>query len=258
MLDKIINLWSKNIFNHADKNKYARPKNPSFLTEPNKIIRVLREIKADSLLCSIEINGSRGSYNSSILSVKTNPNSIILDELIPADGNALLQEKKALKLSTFHQGVHLAFNLTQIETGISNGITYYKAPLPKQIFYPQQRKSPRIKTNSALIPFSGVVQGGNLVRGHLFDLSHDGACIHINLPANIDKIQHGDKIKKCQINFDNFTINFEFTVYLAKSIKGSSKMYIGGAFENLSSKSQAKLADYITALELNNIRKRKD
>ena len=87
-------------------------------------------------------------------------------------GNAALQSVKSLKLSTFHKGIHLSFNLSKIEVGYSKGILYYKAALPERIFYPQRRRSPRIEISSIDIAFSGVSERtGISVNGYLFDLS---------------------------------------------------------------------------------------
>lgn len=257
MLKTLTNFLSKNIFKKSGKNNFNRLKNPDFLVEPNKIISVLREIEATSLLCTIQIDSSRGSYSSSILKIRTDPNTIIIDELTPNEGNALLQEKKALKLSTFYQGLRLTFNLSHVETGISRGATYYKAALPERIFYPQRRKALRIKVSLKAISFSGIVQGGTLIKGTLFDLSQSGAYININSTANSGNIQHGDKIKKCQIIFENFVMDFDFIVRFVKSQStGSSRLQIGGSFENLSNKNQSKLAGFITSMQRDEIRKR--
>lgn len=259
MLKQLKNLLPINVFKKQNtKNDLNRSGNPNFLIEPNKINKVLREIEATFLLCTVQIDGSKRSYGTSILKIESATNTIVLDELIPKEGNVLLQAKKALKLSTFHQGLHLAFNLSHIESGIENGVTYYKAPLPERIFYPQRRKSPRVKVSLMDLSFSGIAQGGTLVRGHVSDLSQEGAGINVNFPMHTDPIQRGDKLKKCQIVFDNFTMSFDFLVYLVKPLAtGPYKVQIGGSFENISSKNQSKLEDFIASVELSEIRKRR-
>lgn len=259
MLEKLKKWLSiNNVKKQNTKNNFNRSGNPNFLTEPNRINKVLREIEATFLLCTVQIDGSKRSYSTSILKIETATNTIVLDELIPKEGNVLLQEKKALKLSTFHQGLHLAFNLSHMESGIANGVAYYKAPLPERIFYPQRRKSSRVKVSLMDISFSGIAQGGTLIRGHIFDLSQEGAGINVNFPVHTDPIQRGDKLKKCQIIFENFTMNFDFLVYVVKpSATGSSKVQLGGSFENISGKNRSKLEDFITSVELAETRKRR-
>ena len=231
--------------------------NPNFLTDPEKIIKLLSEVETNAPLCTVQISGSDNEYSSSILGVKPDKNAILLDELIPKEGNIQLQQSKALKLTAFHKGIHLSFNLDHLETGHSRGITYYKATIPNRIYYPQRRKSPRIEIRDINIQFNGIAQRtGISVGGYLFDLSRGGA--GIDIPVNRARIQRGDKIKNCQISFEDYVMDFDFNVRFVKNISaGSSKVQIGGLFVNLSSKSESKLSYFITSLERLEIRKQK-
>lgn len=232
--------------------------NPNFLTNYKQIIGLLTELEAGSPLCTVQVEGGNEEYSSSILAVQPDKNAIILDELNPVEGNASLQQRKALKLFAFHKGIHLSFKLKDIEAGHSRGITYYKAPLPDRIYYPQRRRSPRIPVTTVDIQFHGIAQRTGLsVAGYVFDLSRDGA--GIDIPANRARLQRGDTIKSCQISFQNYVMDFDFSVRFVKPVgAGASKAQIGGIFENLSAKSQAKLAHFVAELEREEIRRRKD
>lgn len=240
-----------------DGDALASLQNPNFLVEPDKIVSLLSEIEVSSPLCTIQFEGSEDEYSSSILGIKAEKNLIILDELIPKEGNLRLQQQKSLKLSTYHKGIYLSFNLNDIESGSSRGIIYYKAALPTRIYYPQRRRSPRIEISSIDIAFTGVSERtGVNVSGYLFDLSRGGA--GIDMPANRARIQRGDKLKNCKISFEDYTMDFDFSVRFVKAASGtSSKVQIGGSFENLSPKSQSKLSYFITSLERVEIRKQK-
>jgi len=259
MFKKLKSLFAKEetTDNNEDNDELSLFENPNFITDSDKIIGLLSEIEASSPLCTIKIDGVDEEYNSSILGIKSDNNLIVLDELIPTDGNAALQNIKSLKLSTFHKGIHLSFNLSKIEVGYSKGILYYKAALPERIFYPQRRRSPRIEISSIDIAFSGVSERtGISVNGYLFDLSRGGA--GIDVPLNRARIQRGDKIKNCQISFDEYTMDFDFSVRFVKQpASNSSKIQIGGFFEKLSNKSQTKLSYFIASLERVEIRKQK-
>ena len=262
MLSKLKHFFSKPSQNqdehtHDDDDDLISFENPNFLTEPNKIANLLAEIESSSPLCSVQIEGTPEDFSSSILGVKLDKNVIFLDELMPKRGNDLLLLSRALKLSTFHKGIHLSFNLTGVEVGQSKGIQYYKAPLPDRIFYPQRRRSPRLEISSIDIPFSGVVQRtGISIGGSLFDLSRGGA--GINVPANRARVQRGDIIKNCQMTFEDYVMDFDMSVRFVKPLSASSsKVQIGGLFENVSSKSQSKLSYFITSLERVEIRKQK-
>ena len=160
MLEKIKKIFSKTtpIEEDATDDDLSAFENPNFLTDPEKIVKLLSDIEASSPLCTIQVEGSGEEYSSSILGVKPEKNAIILDELVPKEGNAVLQRSKALKLLAFHKGIHLSFNLTGIEVGFSRGITYYKGLIPERIYYPQRWRAARIVMSSIDIGFSGVAQ----------------------------------------------------------------------------------------------------
>jgi len=259
MFKKLKSLFAKeDITDHnEDKDELSLFENPNFITDSDRIVSLLSDIEANSPLCTIKIDGVDEEYNSSILEIKADKALIVLDELIPKEGNTALQNVKSLKLSTFHKGIHLSFNLSGIEVGYSKGILYYKATLPDRIFYPQRRRSPRIEISSIDVAFSGASERtGISVNGYLFDLSRGGA--GIDLPVNRARIQRGDRIKNCQISFDNYVMDFEFSVrFVKQSTINSSKVQIGGFFEKLSNKSSTKLSYFIASLEREEIRKQK-
>lgn len=241
----------------AEEDDLSPFENPNFITDHNKIVSLLAEIEGGSPLCTIQIDGAPEDYSSSILGIKADKNLIIIDELTPGDGNRLLQTQKSLKLSTFHKGIHLSFGLSAIETGSSHGIAYYKAAIPGRVYYPQRRRSPRIEISAIDIKFSGISERtGISVSGRLFDLSRSGAGVDVT--ANRARIQRGDLIKQCRINVDDHDMEFDFAVRFVKSAAPNSpRVQMGGLFENLSNKSQAKLSYFVASLERMEIRKQK-
>jgi len=259
MFDKIKRMFSqKDVVVETDDNYEITPfENPNFITDPVKIAALLSEIEVSSPLCSVQIEGSQNEYNSSILGIKLDKNLIVFDELIPKDGNFEIQKAPSVKMSTFHKGVHLSFTLTGVETGYSKGITYYRAAIPDRIYYPQRRRAPRIEISSIDIGFSGVSERtGISVTGYLFDLSRGGA--GIDVPVNRARVQRGDRIKNCQLVLDEYTMDFDFSVRFTKAVPISpNRVQIGGFFENLSSKSEAKLSYFVASLERVEIRKQK-
>ncbi|MDX8130218.1 flagellar brake protein [Methylomonas sp. BW4-1] len=258
MLRKLKHLFSKPLPTepaHDDDDELLSFENPNFITDSDKIAKLLGEIENSSPLCTVQVEGE--DFSSSILAVKLDKKVIILDELMPKHGNDFLLLNRSLKLSTFHKGIHLSFNLAGIEVGHSRGINYYKAPFPDRVFYPQRRRTPRLEISSIDIPFSGVVQRtGISVGGSLFDLSRGGA--GITVPVNRARVQRGDTVKNCQITFEDYVMDFDLSVRFVKPVSAASaKVQIGGLFENLSAKSQSKLSYFITSLERVEIRKQK-
>jgi c-di-GMP-binding flagellar brake protein YcgR len=259
MLGKLENLLTKLrlIPNRMGANAYTTNQNPSFIVEPAKILRLLSDIETTSPLCAIHIDGSEKEYGSSILGVKAEQGLVLLDELIPKDGNVFLRQTQVAKVLVMHKGIRISFNIAGIETNFSRGITFYQGQLPERVYYPQRRYGYRIEVSALNIPFSGISQKtGFSISGYLFDLSRSGACVE--MVTNRNRVQRGDLIRSCQIEFDGYSMDFDFSVRFVKpSQPGISKMQIGGLFENISPRSITKLSHYTTSLERVNIRKQK-
>ncbi len=231
--------------------------NPNFLTAPHKITKLLQDIEKASPLCTIVIDDSKEEFSSSILNIQTAKKLILLDELTPQHGNKLVREKKTIKLSTYFNGIHLAFKLNKIQFGSAQGIVYYKADFPERIYYPQRRKSHRIEIKSLRIPFSGIANKNDAsIGGHVFDLSRGG--IGIKLSDSRVRLQRGDILKNCRFTLDDYCMEFDLIVRFAKRIGSTDpQTIIGGYFENTPPKSLNKLSYFITALEREEIRKQK-
>ncbi len=240
----------KKIFNQKEKTRNLDPNtNPKFLIIPNKIGALLANIKENSLLCTITFDGVDEEFNSSILAVQLKNQKIILDELFPLHGNNLVKEKDALKLSTIYDGVGLSFKLSNLKTGRSREINFYKADIPGRIYYPQRRTYPRLQIPKMKIAFSGIVSGLNeYISGYVFDVSKEG--ISVTSLNNRNKIQRGDLIKDCKIILDKNTIEFDIIIRLVRDADlGIGRTQIGGCFKKISSRNQSRLEKFIANLE---------
>lgn len=231
--------------------------NPHFITDPDKINKLLKDIEEASPLCTVNIEGTGETFNSSILDVQINNQQIILDELTPKHGNKLLIKKNTIKLSTHFNGISLAFKLSKMKVGSSRGIAYYKTAIPDRIYYPQHRTSPRVQIKTLNIPFVGISSKTNRsVSGQLINLSRGG--IGISIFNNRTRLERGNSIQHCQITLDNYIINFELTIGFIKTSKlNPSRTHIGGYFGHLPAKSQRQLEFFITSLEREEIRSQK-
>lgn len=260
MLEKLKQIFtqSKEIKNEESEFEDAKTStNPNFLTDPKKINIILQDIEKDSPLCSISFKDKNEEFSSSILDIKLENKKIIIDELLPKHGNDYIDQENTLKLSTIHNGIRLAFQLNNIETGSSRGINFYKADLPDRIYYPQRRSSPRIQLSLLRIPFSGTSGRTDAsIGGNLYDLSRGG--IGISVQNNRARIKRGDLIRNCRITLDNSVLTFDLTARFIKTSSDTDKTQIGGYFDNLSPKHQKKLEHFVATLEREEIRKRKD
>ncbi|WP_431067581.1 flagellar brake protein [Methylotuvimicrobium sp.] len=228
--------------------------NPNFLTDPDQIIKLINAIAASPHLCTITFSGSKKPFTTSIIALQPDKGYLVLDELRPHKGNELLHKKRVLKLSTFLNGVHLAFLLHIIDSAPF----HYKASIPKRIYYPQRRTAPRIFIRSTALKFRTTsCLSSTSLSGTVFDISRNGACINITDNRKL-AIARGDVIKDCFIELPNeLTLRFDLSIRFTKTNR-KNKTRIGGYFVNLPPQNQKKLDNFIAKLEREIIRNQRN
>lgn len=233
--------------------------NPNFITHPARIVNLLQQVMEAPPLCSVSVIGANEIFSTSILDVQPEKDLIILDRLVPASGNSLLISHRTLKLSAYLNGIPLTFNLTGIAAGGSQTSVFYNARLPEKIYYPQRRSAPRIAINSTPIGFRGTSSETRMtISGTVFDFSRGG--IGVNFSNDRGLIQRGDTLTDCLIMLpDSYSLSFDLSVRFVKKASLSSRQkQIGGNFTALLPQDRKRLERYISTLEREQIRKRKN
>ncbi|GAB4272767.1 MAG: hypothetical protein Kow0065_21840 [Methylomicrobium sp.] len=241
-----------------DKESLIRHDNPYFIVDPDRIIQIIKAIAASPHLCTVTFDGHKQAFSTSLLDLNLDSGFLVLDTLSPTRGNDLLQQQNTCKLSTFLNGIHLAFRLRNINPIDHPVSPTYRALLPDRIYYPQRRTAPRIFTHSTDLKFRTVVTHNNIsLIGTVFDLSRNGACINFHDMHEVI-IEPSDKLKNCRLELDTeWSIDFDFSVRFVKTSR-SNKTQIGGYFFNLSKQNQKKLDSFIAKLEREIIRNRRN
>lgn len=233
--------------------------NPSFITDRQKINKLLQQIIESPPLCTVTFRNSNKPFFTSILEVQSERNRVVFDELTPESGNKLINQSTSVKLFTYVNGVHVTFQLDEINREQSHNRIIYTARIPATVYYPQRRTSPRVQVESSAIDFQGTSKDSGLVlKGSVLDISRTGLCVAFANSGG--SIQSGDKLTNCLIHLpDENTFAFDLSVRsIRKSAQHERQKQIGGYFNALSPQHQSKLDRYFCALERQYIRKRKN
>lgn len=243
-----------------DSNLAELAHNPNFITNPDRIVKLLHQVMDAPPLCSVSLNNSSEKFYTSILDIQTENNMLIIDKISPAYGNSAFLAAGDLKLTGLINGVQVSCKLKLLDPEPSGKIEHFKVQLPSYLFHPQLRTSPRIPTDSTSINFQGTIKGSNRVlKGYVTDFSRGG--ISINCTSFMGNLNRGDTISDCQINLANdVMLVFNLSVRTLKKVNHlGQQRQIGGYFHNLSAHDQKIMDRYISALEREHIRKlRKD
>ncbi len=155
------------------------PQPPKVLTTPLEIAANLRMLQEshDPLIITFHERSQR--FQSYLIAVDRENNSIALDEMIPRDGERFLENGEPFRIEGFHDGVRIAWESTQTLT-IDDCTTgrCYRGSLPNEVVYHQRRNAFRAALK--LSQLVGVqldgdkLKGKGALNGKLLDISATG------------------------------------------------------------------------------------
>lgn len=224
------------------------------VTHGPQIIGLLRRIRDQRVLLSVQVPGHEGVYNSLLLEVAPERNVILLDELNPRAGHERVLETRRLRVHCQCQGVELSF-ACQVEIGQGqSGISYYRAVLPESINYLQRRGSYRVRVGMDLaVPVQLPVDEAMTLEGELFDLSMGGLGASLDAKTRLERGQ----ILSCILQLpktDPLQVQIEIRFVHADEHKPTQR--IGASFRNLQPQEQTLLRRLVTQLEREMLRRK--
>ena len=225
------------------------------ITHPPQIAGLLRRVRDQKVLLSVQLPGHEGLFNSLLLDVNPERNTILLDELSPSGGHDLARQVRQLRVRCQCQGVELSFACT-IEIGQSQrGISFYRAPLPEAINYLQRRTNFRVRVGLNLaVPVQLPVESTATLSGELFDLSMGGLGANISTQV---KLSRGQIIDTCSIQLPKGeSIQTELEIRFVRHDAQRQVQRIGAAFLHLLPQQEQALRKFVAQLEREMLRRK--
>lgn len=210
---------------------------------------MLMQAYQDRVLLSLKLSEDNTAFHTAIIGVYPKHGFLVLDEIKPAEGNALLLEQKEIQLSGLLDGVALAFKTSIVETGIKSSITFYKAGIPGSLYFRQRRNYFRVAMSSTKIPFNAyhTVDAREALSGYILDLTTAGIGVILDDEHSLCR---GDLIPTCTLRLPGVG-NFIFSLRISFSHPNPERgvTRIGGQFQALDKASQQKLRKAINKNE---------
>lgn len=174
------------------------------IKSPSEIARLLRHVQQKLSPVTVSFAGMSRTLTSYVVSVDGDKKSFLMDEVLPANQNALMQEGRAFNFETFYDGCRLhARNMKATTRRDKDGNPAYLVQFPSEIHYYQRRQSYRATVRGALNIFVRLLDdNGNLVRGKLRDLSAEGCKIEID-GHYVDVLTEHNEQKPVRLLFPN-------------------------------------------------------
>jgi c-di-GMP-binding flagellar brake protein YcgR len=153
------------------------PQPPKVLTTPLEISSNLRQLQEshDPLIITFHERSQR--FQSYLIEVDREANTLKFDEMIPRDGERYLEAGEPFRVEGFHDGVRIAWECTGTLTIKDiEGDRFYTGKLPEEVVYHQRRNAFRAALK--LTDLVSVVLGGEKLKapidGKLLDISATG------------------------------------------------------------------------------------
>lgn len=153
------------------------PQPPKVLTTPLEVAANLRLLQEshDPLIITFYERSQR--FQTYLVSIDKDARQLVLDEMIPRDGERYLSAGEAFRVEGFHDGVRIAWDSSDsLRIVEQDGQRSYQGPLPSEVIYHQRRNAFRAALKlSQLIDVE--IAGDKVrypVRGKLLDVSATG------------------------------------------------------------------------------------
>ncbi|AEV64452.1 flagellar brake protein [Pseudomonas ogarae] len=237
------------MFNASNADDAPQP--PKVLTTPLEIAGNLRMLQEshDPLIITFHERSQR--FQSYLVNVDRETNSIALDEMIPRDGERFLLAGEPFRVEGFHDGVRIAWDgkgpLTIDES--SDG-RCYRGALPDEVVYHQRRNAFRAALKLAQLV--SVELGGDKMKspvdGKLLDISATGCKLRFDGDIT-ERLQLGQVYERfiAALPFGNMTAPVELRyLHFEERINTT---FAGVRFHNISGLVQRQVERFVYQLQ---------
>ncbi|MDH1261779.1 flagellar brake protein [Pseudomonas sp. GD03944] len=181
------------------------PQPPKVLKAPVEIVANLRLLQQhhDPLIITFHERNQR--FQSYVIDVDRDRNRVILDEMIPSDGERFLQNGEPFRVEAFHEGVRVAWEcLSAVQITEHQGERCYFSPMPDEVLYHQRRNAFRatLKQGEQIkIELAGE-KLRTALQGVLLDISATGC--KLRMPGDVSSSLQAGQV------YERFTVRLPF------------------------------------------------
>nr|WP_186343802.1 flagellar brake protein [Pseudomonas peli] len=227
------------------------PQPPKVLKAPVEIVANLRQLQQNHDPLIITFNERNQRFQSYVIDVNRDKNLLILDELVPNDGERYLANGETFNVEAFHEGVRVAWTCEQsVRITEHEGARCYFSPMPLEVTYHQRRSAFRAPLKqSELIKIE--LAGDKLrtaVPGHLLDISATGC--KLRFPGNITSSLQAGQV------YERFTARFPFgamtTAIEMRHVQYEDKVdttFVGARFHRINGQEQRLVERFVYQLQ---------
>ena len=227
------------------------PQPPKVLKAPGEIVANLRQLQQNHDPLIITFHERNQRFQSYVIEVDRDKNLLILDELVPNDGERYLANGEAFNVEAFHEGVRVAWKCEQnVRITEHEGVRCYFSPMPLEVTYHQRRsafRAPLKQTELIKVELAGD-KLRTAIPGHLLDISATGC--KLRFPGNISSSLQAGQV------YERFTARFPFgamtTAIEMRHVQYEEKVdttFVGARFHRINGQEQRLVERFVYQLQ---------
>lgn len=168
------------LFQVHDKNPETFDHNPNFVTQPTRIMQMLRMLK-DEATQIIIVTPDEKQHPSKILRVEKK--GLLIDQFSSAEAHHKIDINTPIRIQAKQNAVTFTFK-AQLLTKQKNKFNGYLISIPKRVYYPQKRVFFRTPLNHlhSITLKAALESSEDTLTGHVLDLSSGGLCLSTGTP----------------------------------------------------------------------------
>ncbi|WP_339079724.1 flagellar regulator YcgR PilZN domain-containing protein [Pseudomonas sp. TMP9] len=227
------------------------PQPPKVLKAPMEIIANLRQLQEDHDPLVITFHERNQRFQSYVIEVDRDKKLLVLDELMPSDGERYLVNGEAFSVEAFHEGVRVAWKCEQtVRIAEHGGARCYFSAMPLEVVYHQRRsafRAPLQPSESIKIELSGD-KLRTALPGELLDISATGCKLRFagTLGSNL---QAGQVYERFTAKFPFGAMTTAIEVRHVQYEENLNTTFIGARFHRINGQEQRLVERFVFHLQ---------
>nr|WP_232107001.1 flagellar brake protein [Pseudomonas putida] len=223
------------------------------MNTPLEIAANLRQLQEshDPLIITFHDRSQR--FQSYVVHVDRESNTLALDEMIPRDGEKFIENGEHFRVEGFHDGVRIAWECNHaLKISEVNGHRCYSGALPQEMTYHQRRNAFRaaLKLSQLVdIILDGThLKGNGALRGKLLDISATGCKLRFEGDVE-SRLQLGQVYERFKAGTPLGLVDTMVELRHLHYEEHINTTFAGVRFHNLSGQAQRKIESFVYQLQ---------
>lgn len=227
------------------------PQPPKVLKTPVEIVANLRQLQQNHDPLIITFHERNQRFQSYLIDVDRDNNRLLLDEMIPRDGERFLQNGETFHIEAFHDGVRVAWECLQSPEIVEHeGARCYVSQMPREVHYHQRRnayRAPLKQGEQVAVELAGEKLSKPL-KGFLLDISATGC--KLRMPGNLTSgLQSGQLYERLIIQLPFGAMTAAVELRHVQYVEKVDTTFAGARFHRLTGLEQRQIERFVYQLQ---------